>query len=98
MTNSPLRDKLKTFQMAYFVPSTATWNLHENMDLFSVRMLSAVCMDLKRPFVIRHIETDLRAKVIAPYSRDSAEKTLNLFYNSLSGRCAECTDKDDGPF
>ena len=89
ITGPLLRDTLRTFRMAYFVPLSASWNLHEDMDLYSVRVLSRICMDLSRSFLIEHIETRIKVQVMTPYSPKNAAERLNLFYNRLSDRTSK---------
>lgn len=91
---SPLKDNFRTFRMAYYVSSSKSWNTHADMDFFSVRCLVRLCMDLSRPFIIQHLETDTCVRLVAQDLKDDyGSLLLNLFFNSLSGRCAEYTDK-----
>jgi hypothetical protein len=88
-----LKHNFRTFRMAYMVASESSWNVHYELDLFSVKMLSELCMALSRSFLIEHVETGIRFQAISPYLLEHMPEDLNLFFNSLSGRCAESTDK-----
>jgi len=87
-----LKDNFRTFRMAYYVPSIESWNTHLDMDYFAVRCLSRLCMDLARPFVIQHLETNITVRLVPQdFKGDNGFSLLNLFFNRISGRCAEST-------
>lgn len=92
-STSPLKDNFRTFRMAYYVPSIDSWTVHEDMDYFATRCLVRLCMDLSRPFVIHHLETDA---VVRLKSKNLTGGTgiaiLNLFFNRLTDRNGSDTD------